>query len=52
MYQDQIMVPTSKGTTRVARMYDCLRRKMPVIKMRKMTTPQMRRTNVIGQAWP
>jgi hypothetical protein len=50
MYQDQIMVPASKGTTRVARMNDCLRRKIPAINIRKITTPQMRRTNVMGQA--
>jgi hypothetical protein len=51
-YQDHATVPAKSGTRREDRMYDFLSVKIPIMKRRNMTTPQIRRMNVIGQACP
>jgi len=50
--QDHATVPAKSGRSRKDKIYDFLSVKMPIIKRRNMTTPQIRRMNVIGQACP
>jgi hypothetical protein len=50
MYHDHTTVPTKRGIRSDDRMYDFMSVKMPIMKRRKMTTPQIRRLNVMGQA--
>jgi hypothetical protein len=52
MYIDQNTVKTRRGAMRDERTKDPFRTKFPDMKMRKMTTPHIRRANVIGQACP
>jgi hypothetical protein len=52
MYIDQVTVKMTRGATRDESMKDPFKTKFPDMKMRKMTTPHMRRVKVIGQACP
>jgi hypothetical protein len=58
-YHDHSTVPTMSGARSTVMAYESFevayvfcRRKKPVMKVRKMRTPQMSRTKVMGQAWP
>jgi len=52
MYHDHAIVPIMSGDTREDKMNDRFKMKFPDMKTRKMTTPQIKRVNVIGQASP
>jgi hypothetical protein len=43
-------VPPRSGRSIDERIYDCRRVKIPIMNKRKITTPQMHLTKVIGQA--
>ena len=52
MYTDQVTVNMTRGATRDESTKYPFKTKFPDMKMRKITTPHMRRVKVIGQACP
>lgn len=52
MYTDQVTVKTTRGATRNESTKDLFKTKFPDMKMRKMTTPHIKRVKVIDQACP
>lgn len=51
-YQAHRRVAPSRGASSVERISDFRKMKIPVMKTRNISTPQMRRVKVIGQACP
>jgi hypothetical protein len=52
MYTDQVTVKITRGATRNESTKDLFKTKFPDMKIRKITTPHIRRVKVIGQACP